>query len=100
MKECNFDPISISHVAREMLIWDMAPLGSIKSKVEELDYGEDIPIEDDDSWTSYHTVDVNEIRDTEVNADITRILNVNCQMIIIESENLQSRLAKLTESQI
>ena len=82
MKQRNFDPVAISHIAHKMLIQEMAPLGSLKKKIEQLDYGDNITVGDDDTLAHYDTICIDEIRDNEINSDISKILNVNCQKII------------------
>ena len=47
MKESNFDTTHISRVARKMLIQEIAPLGVLKKKIADMDYGEVIPLDDD-----------------------------------------------------
>ena len=57
MKERNFHPLQISRIARKMLIQEIAPLGLLKRKIADLDYGEVIPLDqDDNNLLQYQTV--------------------------------------------
>ena len=54
---------------------------------------------DEDTLAHYDTICVDEMRDNEVNRDISKNLNVNHQKIIHETEDLQSRVQNLTVDQ-
>ena len=76
MKERNFDPMQISKIARKMLINEIAPLSVLKKKISDLDYGEVIPIDDDDTQLlQYPTVHIDDCYDNETDQDIKKILN-------------------------
>ena len=100
MKERNFDPMQISKIARKMLINEIAPLSVLKKKISDLDYGEVIPIDDDDTQLlQYPTVHIDDCYDNETDQDIKKILNINRQRILHETKDLQLRIANLTNDQ-
>ena len=71
MKERNFDPTQISRVARKMLIQEIAPLGVLKKKMVDMDYGKVIPLDDDDTnLVQYPTISVHDYYDNETDQDI------------------------------
>lgn len=93
MKEQNFDGLSIAKVARQMLIQDIAPMSSIKDKLDSMDYGEEIPFEENDELTEYPTVNIIEDEeDEDTRKDINRILHVNRKKILMESQDLNKRI--------
>ena len=83
MKERNLDPLQISRIARKMLIQEIALLGSLKRKIVDLDYGEIIPlVEDDNNLLQYQTVSLGDYCDNETDQDIRNLLHINRQKII------------------
>ena len=101
MKERNFDPPQISRVARKMLIQEIAPLGVLKKKILDMDYGEVIPLDDDDDTNvvQYPTISVDDYYDNETDQDIKKLLNINRQTILNETKDLKTRINQLTEDQ-
>ena len=100
MKDRNFDPTQISRVARKMLIQEIAPLGVLKKKILDMDYGEVIPLDDDDTnLVQYPTISVDDYYDNETDQDIKKLLNINRQMILSETKDLKTRINQLTEDQ-
>ena len=54
-----------------MLIQEIAPLGTLKKKIADLDYGEVIPLDEDDvNLLQYQTVSLNDYCDNEADQDI------------------------------
>ena len=100
MKERNFDPLQISKIARKMLIQEIALLGSLKRKIADLDYGEVIPLdEDDNNLVQYQTVSLGDYCDNETDKEIRKLLNINRQKLIHETKDLKTRISKLTNDQ-
>ena len=100
MKERNFDPLQISRISRKMLIQEIAPLGSLKRKIADLDYGEVIPLdEDDNNLLQYQTVSLGDYCDNETDQDIRKLLNINRQKIIHENKDLKTKISTFTNDQ-
>ena len=61
-----------------MLIPEIAPLGSLKRKIPDLDYSEVIPLdEDDNNLLQYQTVSLGDYCDNETDQEIRKLLNIN-----------------------
>ena len=100
MKERNFDPLQISQIARKMLIQEIAPLGTLKKKIADLDYGKVIPLDDDDAhFQQYQTVPLNDYYDNEADQDIKKLLKINRLKLIHETKDLKTRICTLTDDQ-
>ena len=100
MKDRNFDPTQISRVERKMLIQEIAPLGVLKKKILDMDYGEVIPLDDGDTnLVQYPTISVDDYYHNETDQDIKKLLNINRQMILSETKDLKTRINQLTEDQ-
>ena len=68
--------------------------------MRDLDYDEDIPVEEnDDIPQDYPTADMDELRDMGIDEEVAKILNINCQKLIHETEDLESWVHKLTSDQ-
>ena len=78
-----------------MLIQEIAPLGSLKRKIADLDYGEVIPLdEDDNNLLQYQTVSLGDYCDNETDKEIRKLLNINRQELIHETKDLKTRISK------
>ena len=83
-----------------MLIQEIAPLGVLTKKMVGMDYGEVIPLNDDDTnLVQYPTISVDVYYDNETVEDIKKILNINRQTILNETKDLKTRINQLTEDQ-
>ena len=90
MKKRNSDLTSISRMACQMLIHEMAPLSSLKHKIKDLDYDEDIPVgQNDDILQDYPTAYVDELGNMGIDEEVAKILNVNHQKLTHETEDLE-----------
>ena len=83
-----------------MLIQEIAPLGTLKKKIADLDYGEVIPLDDDDAhWQQYQTVSLNDYYDNEADQDIKKLLKINRLKLTHEMKDLKTRICTLTDDQ-
>ena len=97
MKQKNFDPRQIAKVAKKMLAEQLSDSDTLKKKIKDLGYGEEIPFENED-LDNYESVEVGDFP-ADQNESINKMIIASREKLIADKHSLTERITQFTKSQ-
>jgi hypothetical protein len=100
MKIRNFDPYSISKMARKMMFEQLQIKKILAKKISDMELGEFIPFNSEIDSEDIPVVELESDHvDEGISADVKKILSVSRCKILAEKQDFDSRVSKMTNDQ-